>query len=486
MAMMQQEIEEYAVFEKSEKVVNDLINKLELGTELKRPDVDYLLEILRNSGVLTPRARFEAKLSKDAGNLTKEQVRYLVDTYYRTQHMRIAAQAQIRELQKETTRRIAEVRRKTQEDIKELEKLGRSNEKSLQNIYEEQERLEKQIQSVRDNDVLKFLENSQNISERNIQKILDKVTDTTAAGRWAKSIIGIGPVIAAGLTAYIDITKAQTVGAVWSFAGVDPRIAWHEQDWHRKKLQEFYPVENGTWRIPVADAEDIAPIVKRGVAYVKRVLEQEAKGTSHAPGNEIIKHFAKRPWNTTMKSLLCFIAGESFIKHRNNPKAVYGPIYWERKQIEIARNLNGNFTDQARETMATNAIGVDTDAYAWYMGCISYKDAHRAFNAIKDGTETPVILDAGSKVEGKDGEWFQGKIPVILRHKPGEGPELLPPARIHARARRYAVKLFVSHLHHVMYHEHFGKEPPKPYIFTRPEHTHFIQPPPPYPEILRK
>ena len=55
----------------------------------------------------------------------------------------------------------------------------------------------------------------------------------------------------------------------------------------------------------------------------------------------------------------------------------------------------------------------------------------------------------------------------------------LPPARIHLRAKRWAVKLFLAHYHHVLYESTHGTPPPKPYILAKdPElHTHFIAPP---------
>jgi len=55
----------------------------------------------------------------------------------------------------------------------------------------------------------------------------------------------------------------------------------------------------------------------------------------------------------------------------------------------------------------------------------------------------------------------------------------LPPAHIHAMARRQAVKMFLSHLHEVMYRDYFGEAPPVPYVFTKTEqdHRHFIAPP---------
>ena len=55
----------------------------------------------------------------------------------------------------------------------------------------------------------------------------------------------------------------------------------------------------------------------------------------------------------------------------------------------------------------------------------------------------------------------------------------LPPAQIHARARRYAVKLFLSHVHQVMFEDYYKTDAPKPYCFEKLEedHRHFIAPP---------
>jgi hypothetical protein len=40
--------------------------------------------------------------------------------------------------------------------------------------------------------------------------------------KWAYGQTGIGPVIAAGLAAHIDVTKADSISAVWKFAGLAP------------------------------------------------------------------------------------------------------------------------------------------------------------------------------------------------------------------------------------------------------------------------
>ena len=53
----------------------------------------------------------------------------------------------------------------------------------------------------------------------------------------------------------------------------------------------------------------------------------------------------------------------------------------------------------------------------------------------------------------------------------------LPPAQLHARAKRYAVKLFLAHWQHVAWEIRFGEAPPKPYALTQLQHAHYIAPP---------
>ena len=50
----------------------------------------------------------------------------------------------------------------------------------------------------------------------------------------------------------------------------------------------------------------------------------------------------------------------------------------------------------------------------------------------------------------------------------------LPPAHIQARAKRYAVKIFLSHLFSVWYELDRGKLPPKPYAIAILNHAHEI------------
>ncbi len=53
----------------------------------------------------------------------------------------------------------------------------------------------------------------------------------------------------------------------------------------------------------------------------------------------------------------------------------------------------------------------------------------------------------------------------------------LPPGQIDARSRRYAVKLFLSHLQLVWYEKHYGEKPPLPYPIAILGHAHMINSP---------
>ena len=127
-----------------------------------------------------------------------------------------------------------------------------------------------------------------------------------------------------------------------------------------------------------------------------------------------------RVYNAKLKRI-CWLIGESFVKVQNNPNDVYGKMYATRKIRENARNAAKMFADQAEEQ--AKKVGKTTEAYKWYS---------------------------------------QG---------------MLPPAHIHARSKRWAVKIFLSNWHYVAFSVRYGVRPEKPYILTQPEHTHELLPP---------
>ena len=109
------------------------------------------------------------------------------------------------------------------------------------------------------------------------------------------------------------------------------------------------------------------------------------------------------------------------MKFSGRDDCYYGHIYRERKNFEIARNERGDNKELAEQLK--EKVGKNTEAYKHFSN------------------------------------------------------GLLPPGQIDARARRYAVKLFLSHLHGAWYETHFGTKPPLPYPIAHMGHAHFIPSP---------
>lgn len=253
-----------------------------------------------------------------AESLGLKEVRYLVDLYYQMQDYRKASANQVRSLDAAQEPHMA----------------------------------------------ITWAQGSMQRMEDDIKAMLDRYTmvEPTGMGAWAREIVGIGPVLSAGLLAHIEIERAPTVGHIWRFAGLDPTLSWD-------------------------------------------------KGQ-------------KRPWNADLK-VLCWKIGQSFMKTQNHSRDTYGKLYVQRKTIEQARNDSGELANQAAEKLERFKIGKTTDAFKAYS-------------------------------EGR-----------------------LPPAHIDARARRWVVKLFLSHWWEEAYVRHHGTPPPLPYPISFQSHAHKIERPNP-------
>jgi hypothetical protein len=194
--------------------------------------------------------------------------------------------------------------------------------------------------------------------EAGLVRLMKSWAEEYEAGLWALSQYGVGPVIAAGLLAHIDPERAVTAGNVWSFAGLNPQMVW-------------------------------------------------------LPGQT-------RPYNARLK-VICWKAGDSFVKFHRRPECYYGHIYAKRKSLEIWRNENGQYREIAERTLAERRIQ-DRKTLSWY--------------------------EAG----------------------------MLPPGRIELRSRRYAVKLFLAHFQQVL-RESNGLPVVAPFAIAQLGHSDYIAPP---------
>lgn len=128
-----------------------------------------------------------------------------------------------------------------------------------------------------------------------------------------------------------------------------------------------------------------------------------------------------RPFNQRLKSLLWNL-GETFVKKAGDPYDVYGKLINIRKRYESAKNDAGEYADFA---------------YGYIKQC---KDKH---------------------------------LVQIETYRAGR----LPGSHIHARGKRYAVKIFLAHVWEVWYQLEFNRIPPDPYPLAHQGHVHKLKAP---------
>jgi len=313
------------------------------------------------------------KLRKDlrqaAATLSLQEIRYLVDLYYQIQDFRKAAENQVNTL-------------------------GKGGE--LVNV-------------------LSWAFGSMETIENEIKYALNVYTnrEPTGMGSWAKSICGIGPVLSAGLLAYINVEKAPTAGHVWRFAGLDPTLEWLGKE----KSQKL--VHNCRGENVEATLAAVCRAASRSVDRIRRAATTDANGkTVKLTEDRIISVLSRRPWNASLK-VLCWKIGESFVKVSANENDTYGKVWINRKEYETEKNELGDYANQC----------------PGYLGRLRDKN-----------TPTYKTLQTG----------------------------MLPAGILHARSKRYAVKLFLAHWWEESYRRHFKKEPPLPYPIAHLGHTHKI------------
>ena len=149
-------------------------------------------------------------LKKAAVTMGRDELRYLVDSYYRMQNDRIRSEGQTRSLSRDTN----------PHDV--IEWYGQQN---------------------------RFLENQ-------LKGAMAEYVNHHPVGQWLKSICGVGPVTSAGLLAHVDLNpwkcrrtnmkevacspsdpctdncKVESldyVGQLWSYAGLNPNSKWERK-----------------------------------------------------------------------------------------------------------------------------------------------------------------------------------------------------------------------------------------------------------------
>ncbi len=337
-------------------------------------EMAFLADLEVNTDVMV---RLNKDLKSAAKMMSAKEARYLVDLYYAMQDFRIQASGQVRSM-------------------------GQCEPDS----------------------VLKWVFGNSFVVEKDIKAALGVFAAEYAVGQWLQGVCGIGPVLSAAFLSSFDIRERLIAPCSCKDAVQDKR---HGKGNRAFKMIRELDDKTMEFRCTSTKCDEIRSGKKHGRRVAGGFLQPSTAGgwwrfAGLDPTVEW-KAKTKRPWSARAK-VLCFKAGECFIKVQNNDKDVYGKIYAKRKMQEISFNERGRFAEQAAD--GADRVGKTTEAFKHY--------------------------DKG----------------------------MLPPAHVHARARRYAVKLFLSHLHDVSYRDYYKKDPPIPFAFTKNcegNHTHFIQVP---------
>ena len=262
--------------------------------------------------------------------------------------------------------------------------LSRPGARDLVELYYDLQkmRIEANNRALHDDRVAAFFAGQLGTMERQVRSLLGAWVEMHPVGGWLLAQHGIGPVLAAGLVAWLDVWQERPV------LGPDgaPRL-----DENGEVIRERVPIETvgHWWRFAGLDPS-----------------QSWGKGE-------------RRPHNARLKTL-CWKVGESFVKSSGSDRSFYGALYRERKELEVRRNETGGNAAAAKEKLERFPRHAQRDVYA------------------------------------------SGKLPA---------------SQVHARARRWTVKLFLSHLHEVWYRSEFGCAPPDPYALKVLGHAHKITPP---------
>ena len=213
---------------------------------------------------------------------------------------------------------------------------------SYHKIQEAKDSIEYLLRDEDDIELVELMLDSLDSIESIIKRPLTNYSTASVVGEWCINQYGLGPVLTAGVMSHVDITKANTAGALWRYAGFEPSL-------------------------------------------------QDSPKVS---------------FNGELKNI-CWKIGLNFAKYANRTKCFYGQLYLRDRTRRTEDNNNLMYADRAYE----------------------------------------LLDNVSSKNKPNIASLSMGK---------------LPQEQIDAQARRFAIKMFLSHYHAIAYQEYYNTVPDSP------------------------
>lgn len=183
---------------------------------------------------------------------------------------------------------------------------------------------------IHDTDFVKLMKGQLEAVEKNIAKGLRAFVVSSPLGRWMMQVQGMGEVIAAGLMAHIDLSRACYPSSIYKFAGLMPKelIVWEKGT----KRPYNARLKNICWKLGES--------FKKSTVNEGKLQADSEADTSRMTDEEYLKH-------------ACSLARRKAKMERiGEPEFLYARLYLQRKKLEVEANERGDYADQAQSRLA--------------------------------------------------------------------------------------------------------------------------------------
>lgn len=361
---------------------------------------------------------------------------------------------------------------------------------------------------------LKYLADSNREMEKQLKAMLGAYSVTTKVGKWLNDIVGIGPCISAGLLAYFNISEnMRSCQSFYNYAGLnDNNIPWLSKDDVKKVMNK-------------ADEIISARVEERKAAYEtfqnpkwKSYMKKLATTNMDQAYASLIHGYSE----DTIKDSIIGIIGDSdtareFVdalvrdceKYQYGPRTWYNTIVYEFNAKEpspeymvtiailtnrtyknifngaIDRTKNGN----GRRTYDRLARFLNMPPYLKELKVLCFKIEDSFAKQISRGSLYGKLYKQRKEYELKkndNGDYADIALRLAERTSKKDLKKFyleekkLTNKHIDRRARRWACKIFISHLFDAMYIDAYGRTPDLPTVFNSGNHLDFIAPEVPY------
>jgi hypothetical protein len=309
--------------------------------------------------------------------------------------------------------------------------------------------------------LLRYVHKQADILEAQIKNAMNFWTEEHPVASIVKnSVCGIGPIIAAGLIAHLDVHRAKTAGGFWRYAGLDPSSQWLSRDKVRDwvKNNKDIPVEDLVFRA--------ATFFGRNADTLRRMASSDKDGKPTPMTYETLtKAISLRPYNASLKTL-CWKMGDCFMKFSKKQRKLC-PSCGEYTIVKVPGDSEGEEEEQV-DCLTSNCKHCKEDLSsvvmepACFYGYIYRKQKQHLIGLNQSGNLSKTAADTLAKKNIQDPK-------TLATYKGG----MLSDGHIDGMARRFAVKLFLSNLHE-LWCAIEGIPCPQPYSMAHLGHAHYI------------